>query len=68
MWDVAVEMEPEDGKLWIYGEQERVAFTERGMENLRELIADRKRRGLPSAAVLSGWLGSSVVERQLPKL
>ena len=36
---MAVEMEREDGKLWIYGtgEPETVAFIERGMENLREL-------------------------------
>jgi hypothetical protein len=34
LWDVAMEMEPEDGKLWTHGtgEQETVAFTERGME------------------------------------
>jgi hypothetical protein len=45
LWDVAMEVEPEDGKLWIHGtgEQETIAFTDRGMENLRELLAEHKR-------------------------
>ena len=38
-------MEPEDGKLWIHdiGERQTNAFTNWGMENLRELIAEHKR-------------------------
>jgi hypothetical protein len=40
--DLALDMEPEDGCLWIYeaDEQEMLAFTDRGLEYLRELIAD----------------------------
>jgi hypothetical protein len=47
LWDIAMEMEPEDGKLWIHdtGERETIAFTTTwGMENLRELIAEHKRQ------------------------
>jgi len=46
LWDIAMEMEPEDGKLWIHdtGEQETIAFTDWGMENLRELIVEHKRQ------------------------
>ena len=42
-------MEPEDGRLWIYGtgDQQTVAFTDRGLEYLRELIADHKRSEPP---------------------
>ena len=48
LWDLAINLEPEDGCLWIYGtgEQQTIAFTERGLECLRELISDR-RRGTP---------------------
>jgi hypothetical protein len=43
--DVALEMEPEDGCLWIYGtgQQEMQAFTDYGLEYLRELIAEYRR-------------------------
>lgn len=45
LWDVATEMEPEDGLLWIHdtGDQATLAFTDWGLENLRELIAEHKR-------------------------
>jgi hypothetical protein len=45
LWEVAIEMEPEDGLPWIHdtGDQATIAFTDWGLENLRELIADRKR-------------------------
>ena len=48
LWEVATEMEPEDGMLWIHGtgDQETIAFTQRGLENLRELIAEYKLRKL----------------------
>lgn len=43
--DLALEMEPEDGCLWIYGtdQQEMQAFTDYGLEYLRELIAEYRR-------------------------
>ena len=45
LWDLADEMDPEDGCLWIHGidDQQTLAFTPRGMESLRELIPDLKR-------------------------
>jgi hypothetical protein len=38
-------MEPEDGRLWVYGrgEDATLAFTRDGVERLRELIAEEKR-------------------------
>lgn len=44
LWDLAVNMEPEDGCLWIYGadEQEMLAFTDRGLEGLQELLAEHR--------------------------
>ncbi len=43
--DLALYMEPEDGRLWVYGtgEDATLAFTRDGVERLRELIADEKR-------------------------
>ena len=38
--EVSLDMEPEDGVLWIYGVggEEVLAFTDFGIENLRDLI------------------------------
>jgi hypothetical protein len=46
---LATILEPEDGSLWIYGsgDQQTMAFTDRGLECLQELIADHKRSVLP---------------------
>ena len=40
LWDVANEMEIEDGVIWVYGvgEDSVQAFTDFGIENLIELI------------------------------
>jgi hypothetical protein len=42
--DLALYMEPEDGRLWVYGtgEEATLAFTRDGVERLRELIAEEK--------------------------
>jgi hypothetical protein len=42
--ELADELEPEDGRLWIYDTDDRatLGFTERGIERLKELLADRK--------------------------
>ena len=42
---IADQLEPEDGCLWIYDTDERatLGFTMRGIEILKELIADQKR-------------------------
>src|SRR3982074_1307963 len=49
LWDLAGSLEPEDGCLWIYGtgDQQTMAFTDRGLECLHELIADHKHNALP---------------------
>ena len=38
--DVAAEMDTEDGQLWVYGVGEHgvMAFTEDGIENLKDLV------------------------------
>ena len=45
LWDLADEMDPEDGCLWIHGakDQQTIAFTPAGMEYLRDLLAEHKR-------------------------
>ena len=44
LWDLAGEMEPEDGLIWIYGSGDEgvMAFSDFGIENLQELIALHK--------------------------
>lgn len=44
LFDVAGEMEPEDGLIWVYGvgEDGVMAFTDFGIENLIELIKIHK--------------------------
>ncbi len=46
LWDIAGEMEPEDGLIWVYGPGDDgvMAFSEDGIECLRELIAIHKAR------------------------
>jgi hypothetical protein len=43
--DLALYMEPEDGRLWVYGtgEDATLAFTRDGVERLRKLIAEEDR-------------------------
>ena len=50
LWDIANEMEIEDGVIWVYGvgEDGVQAFTESGIENLIELIQVLQRK--PHAA------------------
>ena len=40
LWDVATEMDPEDGLIWVYGpaDQSIMAFTDFGIETLTGLI------------------------------
>jgi hypothetical protein len=44
LYDVASEMEPEDGVIWVYGigEDGVLAFTDFGIENLIDLIKMHK--------------------------
>lgn len=45
LWDLADQMEPEDGCLWVHGpgEEQTLAFTDRGLEYLQELLRERNR-------------------------
>jgi hypothetical protein len=40
LWDVAAEMDPEDGLIWVYGpgDESVMAFTDFGIETLTDLI------------------------------
>jgi len=44
LFDLSIDMFPEDGCLWIYGvgEDGVPAFTKDGIENLRQIIADER--------------------------
>jgi hypothetical protein len=44
LWEVANEMDQEDGLIWVYGPGDDgiMAFTDFGIETLRELIAMHK--------------------------
>ena len=43
--EISLGMDPEDGRLWILGpgDEATIAFTELGIEYLRQLIADARR-------------------------
>jgi hypothetical protein len=43
--ELAEQLEPEDGRLWIYDTDDRatLGFTKRGIESLKELSRDQKR-------------------------
>ena len=43
LWDLSDQLEPEDGKIWIHDidDIDTLAFTEFGIETLREIIADQ---------------------------
>ncbi|HJU16795.1 MAG TPA: hypothetical protein VJ770_10035 [Stellaceae bacterium] len=45
--ELAIDLFPEDGCLWVYGvgEDGVPAFTEEGIEHLRQIIADEKAAG-----------------------
>ncbi|CDX51593.1 hypothetical protein MPL3365_130550 [Mesorhizobium plurifarium] len=44
LWEVYVDMEPEDGRLWVYGpdDQHIPAFTDFGLESLTDFIRKHK--------------------------
>ncbi len=44
LWDVALEMDPEDSCLFVYGvsDEATMAFTADGVDNLKELIQIHK--------------------------
>src|SRR5262249_26304727 len=48
LWDMATDMEPERGRLWISDtdDQQTVAFTPDGMEYLREMLPEYKHKRL----------------------
>ena len=46
LWNIAVDMEPEDGLIWVYGtgDDGQMAFTDFGIENLKQLVRAHKHR------------------------
>ena len=44
LWEIAAEMEPEDGLVWVYGPGDEgvMAFSDDGIECLQDLIALHK--------------------------
>jgi hypothetical protein len=44
LWEMATDMEPQHGRLWIYDtdDQQTVAFTQNGMEYLRDMLPEYK--------------------------
>jgi hypothetical protein len=47
LWDLSIDMAPEDGCLHVYGvgEDGVTAFTEDGIDNLKQIIADMRADG-----------------------
>ena len=47
LWDLQIDMGPEDGCLWVYGigEEGVPAFTEFGIECLEQTVADERAAG-----------------------
>ncbi|HVH78481.1 MAG TPA: hypothetical protein VM782_03765 [Stellaceae bacterium] len=47
LFDLSIDMEPEDGSLWVYGvgEDGVPASTRDGIDNLREIIAEERAAG-----------------------
>jgi hypothetical protein len=47
LFDLSTDMFPEDGCLWVYGvgEDGVPAFTQDGIDNLRQIIADERAAG-----------------------
>ena len=47
LFELSIDMEPEDGSLWVYGvgEDGVPAFTQNGIDNLRQIIADKRAAG-----------------------
>jgi hypothetical protein len=45
--ELSIDMFPEDGRLWVYGVAEDgvTAFTEDGIENLRQIMIDERTSG-----------------------
>jgi hypothetical protein len=47
LFELSIGMEPEDGSLWVHGvgEDGVPAFTRDGIDNLRQIIADKRAAG-----------------------
>ena len=56
LWDLADQMEPEDGLLWIYGthDQQTIAFTDPGLDICGSYSGSIKPTDLPPAALSVG--------------
>ena len=55
LWHLQVYLEPEDGRLWVYGvgEDGVPAFTDYGIECLEQIIADERAAGRASPKIKS---------------
>jgi hypothetical protein len=44
LWDLVDQLEPEDGRLWVHGvdDEQTIAFTDRGIESLQQIITEHK--------------------------
>ena len=51
--ELSIDMFPEDGRLWVYGVAEDgvSAFTEDGIENLRQIIVDERTAGRATPSI-----------------
>jgi hypothetical protein len=47
LFELSIDMEPQDGSLWVYGvgEDGVPVFTQDGIDNLRQIIADKRTAG-----------------------
>jgi hypothetical protein len=47
LFELSIDMEPEDGSFWVYGvgEDGVPASTQDGIDNLRQIIADKRAAG-----------------------
>ena len=55
LWDLQINMDPEDGCLWVYGvgEDGVPAFTAYGIECLEQIIADERAAGKAPSSIKS---------------
>lgn len=54
LYEISIEMEPEDGVIHVYGTDDDgiAAFTDFGIENLRELLQIHRQNASPNQATL----------------
>ena len=65
--ELSIDMFPEDGRLWVYGvgEDSVTAFTEDGIENLRQIIIDERTAGRAPPSIKPAKLPSHCVAHRM---